>query len=78
MYKDCERYKVFWECWKRCANDIIDHNRYLKAVGFFINDLESADSNCKKLTREELFQIMDADKNLIACRAKDIHNLLRI
>jgi hypothetical protein len=77
LYKDCEKYNIFWECWKRCANDIIDQNMYLKTVGFFINDLESADSNCKKLTREELFQIMDSDNNLIASRAKDIHNLLR-
>jgi hypothetical protein len=77
LYKDCEKYRIFWECWKRCAYDILDQNVYVKKIGVFINDLEYADSKCKKSTSEELFQIMDSDNNLIASRAKDIHNLLR-
>ena len=25
LYKDCERYKIFWECWKKCAYHIKVH-----------------------------------------------------
>ena len=48
LYNDCDRYNIFWECWKRCAMNIIDQNIYLKIIAFFINDLEYVDSNCKK------------------------------
>lgn len=78
LYKDCERYNIFWKCWKKCAYDIKDQNIYEKIVRFFINDLEYADSKCKKLTMEELFRIMDSDNKPASSRAKDIHNLLKI
>ena len=37
LYNDCEKYKTFWVCWKKCAYDIADQNLYEKAVRFFYN-----------------------------------------